>query len=373
MANQDSSSEKTEDPTPKKLRDSREQGQVAQSKELTMLSGLAVVMFLLIYNIKNLYDNLNEFIALICLQVTHANLSLVVIGNALFESGSIIIKIIALPIILGVTVSFIINSLQINGIIFIKNGIKLDFNRLNIVSNAKNIYSLKNLIKFARQVIEIIIMGIVATFIIKNNLPQLVNIYYYHLPKIILFLGVLSLKIFVFLISVHFIFTILDFILEKKHLFKQLKMTPSEVKNEMKNTEGHPEIKQERRARHREILEDDYSDTISNSTFLLANPTHIAIVVVYRPQKTKLPVILLKADGERAQEFFKLARKFKVPIFQDKWLARKLYEIAEIGKYVPTSLIAPVANLIGKNLALMPTLSKELHEMASQKVKNIEI
>ena len=83
---------------------------------------------------------------------------------------------------------------------------------------------------------------------------------------------------------------------------------------------------------HREILEDDsVSETVSSSTLVLANPTHIAIVILYQPKKWKLPIVVVKAKDYNAQKVFGFAKKFEVPIIRDIWLARSLYKLLKLG------------------------------------------
>lgn len=355
------SGEKTEQPTSKKIRDAREKGQVAQSKELTGLVSMIVLVSALGFSsstnmslIANTWDSIRN-------QILHGNLGFNVLIGELYNVISVSFKIMLFPIVLAAVVSALANVLQLGGIVLSKEAFKFDFNRLNPISTFKNIFSLKNIIKFARQVIELIVMTFVASYIFSNALSDLMEMYYYRLGEITLFLMLIVFKVFVILLSIHLAFAIFDFIMEKRQLHKQLMMTMHEIKEEFKNTEGNPEIKQKQKEMYREMMEEEgFSGALSNTTMVLANPTHLAVLIRYEPQETPVPAIVGKARGEQAHMIFRLARKMGIPVVRDKWLTRKLYNLAEVGSFVPPSTLKDVADVIGRNLHLMPNLVQKL-------------
>lgn len=366
------SSEKNHDPTPKKLQDAREKGQVAQSKELTMLVSLLTLFLVMGFAAKSYLYNINNLMNLVISDINDNNLDYTRNIADLLQMAAIFCKIVLLPVVIASLVSGLANLVQIKGIVFSKEAFKFDLNRLNPVNNAKNIFSLKNLVKFVRQLIETTALAIAAILIIKNNLPAILLLYTLQLKQILAYLGILTFKLIATLLIIHFTFTIIDLIMEQRNLFKQLKMSRSEIEQEMKNTEGNMELKHERKQRHRELLNEGVVDAIMNSSFVLANPTHVAVVIMYRPKRNKLPIVVYKAKGELAHEVFRIARKFKIPIFREKWLARKLFEIADPGKFVPSSLLTHVADIIGKNLSLLPDLAKEFRDaVKAPQVNNI--
>lgn len=352
--------EKTEQPSEKKIKDAKERGQVSQSKELTTLVGIITLIICMLFSYKSdlLLLSGNAFSSFY--YIRHYNIDYSTLINCVENDASTGLKVFVLPIIIAASVSCLVNIAQLKGLVLSKEAFKFNWDKLNLVSNAKSVFSLKNLIKFTKQCIEMTVMTIIAFFIFKSSIHDLVKIFNLTLSDIMLFILFLLGKIFVVLFIVHFLFSVLDFILEKRHLTKELMMTKHEQKEELKNTDGNPEIKAKQREMFREILEDDAFGMMPNSSIVLANPTHIAIVLIYNPEKWKLPVIVAKASGEKALHIFNMAKKLNIPIVRDKWLARQLFEIGEISKYVPESLLKYVADIIGKNLHLMPYLAKQL-------------
>lgn len=366
-----SSSQKTEQPTEKKLKDARNDGQVAQTKDLNFFVALITIIGLIIINkqyfVSILENNYIENISFISLN----RLSIMEIISVAFSDIVHVVKFIILIICVAALCSFLMNLIQIGGLIVSKKAFNFDFNKLNPVSNAKQIFSLKNLIKFFKNIFEIIVMLICGIIIIKNSINSFILLNRFSFSSIIGFITFTFLKVFFTLLFVYLIFAIFDYLMERRALRKQLMMTKDEVFREYKETNGDPQIKHRRKELHQEIVEEDgIFDTIKQSSLILANPSHIAIVILYSPKKWKLPIILAKAKNNHAQMIFRIAERLNIPIFRDKWLARRLYELSKVGEYVPSSLIADVADLIGKNLSKLPQVFKELQEIKTVKENN---
>ncbi|MFN8770723.1 MAG: flagellar biosynthesis protein FlhB [Neisseriaceae bacterium] len=356
---EESGGEKTEQPTPKKLRDAREKGQVAQSKEMTSLSSAIILIAGIVMFSSHLFKGFFDSYA-VGLSLINTNIGFSKIIGVAFEVLKSTMGFALVLIIIASFVSLLVNLIQIRGIVLNKEFLKFDMNRLNPVTNFKNIYGLKNFLKFIRIIFEATIITITLIVIIKGELSNMLKLYQYTISNILLYIVLLLAKILgaVFIIMV--VFAIIDYILEARNLNKQLMMSLSEIKQEYKNTEGDPEVKQRRKELHRELLEDDVESGVANSTMVLANPTHLAIVLIYHPQQFKLPIVIIKAKGEQAQKIFGYARKHNVLIFRDVWLTRQLYALAEVGKFIPQSLFAHVADAIGKNLHVLPKLAQEI-------------
>ena len=176
------------------------------------------------------------------------------------------------------------------------------------------------------------------------------------------------LDVVMVLLALFFLFGVVDLVLEKKSVMDQLMMTIDEVKREYKESEGDQEVKHQRKELHREMMEEEPNHG-ANSSFVVANPTHIAIVVTYKPLKWKIPIVLAKEKGEKAQEVFNYAKKRNIPIFRDVWLARQLYDIAKPKEFVPRTLLLAIAELVSKNIDLLPQIALDLIE-AQKPVEN---
>jgi flagellar biosynthesis protein FlhB len=357
----DQSGQKTEQPTRKKILDSRKEGQVAVSKELTLAFVAIIVMALIFFMKVKILSLCNSTFEYALERIISSDLVTYKIISIYYYALEQIFIIIFL--IITATIVFIIAfvSFQMGGIVLVtKRFMKFDINNMNPVNNAKNIFSMKNFVKFIKNVLHILIQAGVAYWVVKTHYSDGTNVIYYDLPNIIhwmlLFFGHLLLLIFLSGI----IFGILDLLWEKRTLNKKLMMSLEEIKKEYKETEGNPEIKGHRRQLHREILEGGDEGFASNATMVLANPTHYAIVIMYKPKQYLQPIILYKAKNYKAQLIFQKARKYDIPIIHDKWLARSLYDLTEPGDTVPKSLNTAFMDMIKSNIDQFPTLVEDM-------------
>jgi len=362
MAEQ-SSQEKTELPTRKRYEDARKKGQVAQSKELTMFFSLICILayFLFFFNtlygnFLEIYDNIFHTITFFSFAHSRENeLSLATIVGSAMGVLRLAVLVILIPTLIAAFVSAAMNVAQLGGFALATEVFELDIKKFNPVTNAKNIFSMKNLIKFGKDMLQLTLMFYISYYIVSNDIQDLIKSAYYDVFTIAFVFFKVIAEVVIALMIIYIIFSIADFFIQKKQLEKQLMMTKEELKNEFKETEGNPETKGRRREMHRELLEEDaMSSSIRQSSLVITNPTHIAIVILYNPKKVKLPAVVLKVRGKTAPLVTKLAKKFNIPIVRDVWLARRLYDYAEVGKYIPSSLILPVADIIGKNAHLIP-------------------
>lgn len=365
--------EKTEQPTQKRLEDARQKGQVAQSKDLTMFSSFITIMCYFSINFHGILNDIFRVYNLTFSEISNKNainLSFSAPKELVFNVMIVGYKIFVIPIILAAIVSAFVCVSQLGGFAILKESLKIDIERLNPAANAKNIFSMKNFKKLVKDIFEIIVMAVVAYLISVNDLRDLINSTYYGFGGISLLFAKIIVKTVFSLLMVYLVFAIIDFINQKRDHIKQLMMSMEDIKNEMKNTEGDPHIKGRRRELHREIIEEDsIANTVKNATLILTNPTHIAIVIYFDTEKVKLPVVLIKAKGSMAAFIRRTAAKHEIPMIRDVWLARKLYALAVIGKYVPSTLIGPVADVIGKNMHLIqPRLTRAAQDKLVSKI-----
>lgn len=354
----ESSSEKTEQPTPKKLKDSRKQGQVAQSKDIT---ALFAIVTLLGYFVATWRSGAQLFTHNYALATTLPKyLSFYQVMNIAHKMERASFYYVFSPIILASIVSSLVNIIQLKGIVLNEEAMGFDFDKLNPVTNFQQIFSRKSFLTFLKQCVEIVVMTVVAYIPIKYALPDMLKAVDYSLAVNIWLYMKLIIKLFTMLLFCYLIFGVLDFWLEYTNLIKELMMTKDEIKKEQRDTDGKPEIKQRQGELRQEMMEEGMSDSLSKASFVLANPTHIAIVVLYSPNSGQLPFILLKVKGYQAQAVFRVAKKINLPIIRDKWLAREIFTYNDAAAPIIPRLLAPLANLIGRNLNLLPNVEAAL-------------
>ncbi|MFN7095084.1 MAG: EscU/YscU/HrcU family type III secretion system export apparatus switch protein, partial [Burkholderiales bacterium] len=338
---------------------------VGQSRDITMFSAiLTFVAYFALYK-DNIAVKLINIYDLIFNEIKLRRFKLVYMGETIFEVLKHSFEIFLIPVAVAAIVSLMVNFAQIGGLRF-KSEQFINLGSLNPISNFKQLFSLHNLIKFFKNILAVTLISVLSYLIIKRSVASLFWSVTYTLLQMIWLCLILLAQIVAATLAVYLIFAAVDLWMEKRRLFNQLKMTKDEVKREFKDTEGNPEVKGRRRELHQEILEGEgLENTIRDSSLILANPTHIAIVILFSPKKWPLPIVLIKARNYHAQLIFEIARRNKVPILRNKWLAREMYVYAEIGKYVPRRFIASVADVIKNNLHLLPKIASDLKTAAT--------
>ncbi len=355
---QDSTQEKTEQPTHKRLEDARKEGQIVKSKELTSFFSLISIFTYFLFTYKYILGDFFELYDVIFSKIREnytASANIAKLSSILKVMAVAGFKIIIIPVIIASTLTGFIAMVQAGGIIFTPKALQIKFDKFNIVTNAKNIFSMQTLKKFVKDMFQLAIMTFVAYIMVKRSIADILNASYYNLRILSLVFFKLIAEIFIYLLVIYLIFAIIDYILERMSFMKKMMMSLEEIKKELKDTELSPMVKQRQRDFHWELMEEESMNfTIKNSTMVITNPTHIAIVLLYDPEKIKLPAVMIKATDKSAEIVRKLAKKHNILMVRDVWLARQLYHLAEVKKYVPSSLIAPIADIIGKYLHLLP-------------------
>ena len=334
------SGEKTEEPSQKKLRDAREKGQVAKSKDVaSTFTMLGVVVIL--WTLGDWY--MKSFVEIFLLPsyfYSHPFMEafktvLFALLHKMLLMLSPLVAIAALGAILGNVFQF--------GFLIAFESIKPDIKKINPVQGAKKIFSIKNLVEFIKSIIKVLFVSFVVYSIIKNHLNDLVNMPWCGSSCILPVAGALLKKLILYTLIAFIIISLFDFIFEKKQFTKEQRMTKSEVQREQKELDGNPEIKGRRRELHQELINSE--DNVKKSNVIIKNPTHIAVGLYYDSEETPLPVITSLGKRSQAQMILKIAESYNIPVMENVPLAQALYKQTEVGSFIPNDLIGPVAEV----------------------------
>ncbi|UYM15219.1 type III secretion system export apparatus subunit SctU [Endozoicomonas euniceicola] len=333
------SAEKTEQPTPKKLRDAREKGQVAKSKEVSGTFGFLLVIATLWFMSDDYINTIQEMVILpsTVYNETFEEAFKIVTMGILTKSIELLIPLVGVTLL-----GAIIGNVMQFGFLLAGESIKPDIKKISPIGGFKKIFAMKNLMEFFKSVIKIIFLSIVVYYVIKGSLGDMVNMPYCGSSCILPITGILLKKLLLYAIAAFIVIAVLDFMFEKQQFTKQNKMSKDEVKREHKESEGSPEIKGKRKEIHQEILNE--AENTKKSDVVIKNPTHLAIGLHYSQDKTPLPVVTVKGRGGRARFIIKIAEKEGIPILENVPLAHALFD-TDIASYIPSELIEPVAEV----------------------------
>jgi type III secretion protein U len=336
-------SEKTELPTPQKIRKAREDGQVAHSKDLTQT---VLVVALFGYTLASADTLVREFGEMILLPAGVLGMDFEQAVNAvatqLLRRGvEMLAPFLGIVIGLGLLVEF-----AQTGMLISFKALKPSGKKLNVAANVKNMFSAKNLFEFLKSNLKIALLSAVVWVELRSALPALMTLPQGGLTAVGVATAIL-LKSMILTVSLGYVvISIADFLWQRHQYIRQLKMTKEEVKQEYKEAEGDPHIKHKRRELHQELLEHGETEKVKRASAVVTNPTHLAVAIVYEKDVTPLPVVVAKGEGAHAHRIASVAREHGIPVLQNIPLARALMATAALDEYIPSDLIEPVAQVL---------------------------
>lgn len=343
--------EKTEPATDKKLKDAREEGKVAKSKELTASFDLIILFLVLkifisyvggnLLNIfKYAYSGIPEFI-----EINQANLTTIAVSSYLFN---IILKwiLIVLPFfVFGVAITLLISIFQVGWKISSKP-MQPKLDKFNPINGFKRIFSKDSVFELFKSILKISVISLIAYNSVKNNRNDLFLLYDIPLNQAVALIGNIIINTGLKISLVYLIVGIADFAYQKHKFNEDMKMTKQEVKDEYKNSEGDPQIKGKQKQRMREASQRRMMQDVPKADVVITNPTHLAVALKYDADVSQAPVVLAKGEDYLAQKIKEVAKENNIAIVENKPLARMLFSNVDIGAEIPPELYQSVAEIL---------------------------
>ena len=340
----ESSGEKTEMPTPKKLRDAREKGQVCTSKDIVSTAILIVLFAVLAWMGGALMDDMEELLRFIGGRVADNTMDSVRQSSAM--AIMVILKHTLIFVLVAAVIGIVGNVAQI-GFLFTFEPIIPKLEKLSPVEGAKKIFSKKNLFEFLKNLVKVLFLGYLLYKIIWASIPELLTMCYGTIDDIFPCLKLMLKRLAIYTAFGYVVIAVVDRIFQGRNFMKDMMMTKDEVKREYKEMEGSAEIKQAQRQFRDEILNGpEPAQAAKNSNVVVTNPTHLAVGIRYNIEEAPLPRICALGAGKTAQIIRETALAEGIPIMEDRALARALYAKGKIDDFIPDSLIEPVAEVL---------------------------
>lgn len=343
--------EKTEPATAKKLKDARDEGQVAKSKELNSAIDLIALFLVLKMFISFIGENLISVFPVIYNKMPDiVNDSIG--GMSIFSATTVInnvmlviLKTLAPVFIIGVMCCILINIFQVGWKVTTKP-MQPKMSKINPMSGFKRIFSKDSLFELVKSIAKIGLIMYVAYTSIKDHQNELFLLYDIPLMQVIILIGSIVIDAGLKISLVYLVVGLADW-LYQKHKFKEdMKMTKQEVKDEYKNTEGNPEIKGRQRSKMREVSQRRMMQNLPTADVVITNPTHLSVAIKYDADRNSAPLVIAKGEDYLAMKIREIARENHIEIVENKPLARMLYANVDVGAEVPPELYQAVAEVL---------------------------
>ena len=250
------------------------------------------------------------------------------------------------PIFLAALVAgLLVNYLQV-GFLFTTEPLIPQFNRLNPVEGFKKIVSKRALFELVKSLLKISLVGGVAYLFVRSNLERLLLTLYQNTNGVWDTIRSLTLSLSMRIAVVFLVLSVLDYIYQLYEHNQNLKMSKQELKEEHKQMEGDPQIKARLREQQRKLAMHRMMEDVPKATVVITNPTHLAVALRYQDGQDEAPVLVAKGAALMAQRIRETAELHKIPLVENKPVARMLFDQVEIGQEIPVDLYQAVAEIL---------------------------
>lgn len=337
--------DKTEAPTPHKLDKAREEGQIPRSKELTSLLSLLVGVSVIWLGGASLA---NRLAALLSggLRFDHSivNDPKVILGQIILLIKEALLAL--LPLITGVMIVALVAPVMLGGLVFSTKSLALKLDKLNPLPGIKRMFSAQTAAELLKAILKTVLLGSVAGFYLWHHWPDMMRLIsespltamgnaldIVGLCALLVTLGIIPMVGFDVFWQIH------------SHI-KKLRMSRQDIRDEYKNNEGDPHVKQRIRQMQRAAARRRMMADVPTADVIVTNPTHYSVALKYDENKMSAPRVVAKGAGLIALRIREVGTENRVPILEAPPLARALYRHAEIGQQIPGQLYAAVAEVL---------------------------
>lgn len=342
---QDDSQDKTEEPTAKRLSKAREEGQIARSTEITIAASVisvAIYIYLfgnaLLGNVANIFA---QGLVFDSMAVLEPQVALGRLGDAAVEA-----LLSITPILILTAVVVLACSGLIGGYNFSWKSLQPKASKFNPIAGFKRMFGLQALVNLAKSIAKFFLVGGVTYFLIDASITEFAEISLMALEPGLTASAAILTTAFLVASSTLIIIALIDAPYQLYQHNEKMKMSLKEVKDERKDTEGSPEVKQRIRQKQREISAARMLEAVAEADVVITNPEHFAVALAYDPSSDDPPKVVAKGTDYIAERIRERAGEEGVPLFQSPILARALFFTTELDAFIPEPLFEAVAQVI---------------------------
>lgn len=345
MAEQDNDA-KTEKPTPKRLEQAREKGQVASSQDVKSWGMLAGALLCLAGLLPGAAARLAATGRGFLDQADALSLDAANMQPAL--AALITDVVLAISPILGVLLAAaIVANVGQTGLIWAPERIAPQLSRISLSSGAKRLFSMRAMIEFAKGLLKLAAVGTICVFLGRSLLQDMALLPSVPTAGLLGRAGDVAVWLVAGTLAVLTLIAALDFAFQRLSLMKQLRMTKQEVRDEIKQSEGDPHVKAKIRRLRNERARTRMMAEVPKAAVVITNPTHFAVALAYDMAAMAAPKVVAKGVDTMARRIREVAEENEVPIVENPPLARALYAAVDLDEEIPVEHYQAVAQVIG--------------------------
>ncbi len=344
MSEEQDDAQKTEDPTAKKLQESRKKGQVALSREVNNWVMLFTATIVIAAMSPYVFSGLNE---IMIAYLERASAYPTMPGGLKAVGGGVkqVLLVMALPLAFLMLAAFLGPFLQV-GPLFAPESIKPDIGKISPVKGFKRLFSMRSLMEFAKGILKIGIISVVGVIILYPYFDKFEHLIGMPMALLLLEMKILTVRLMIGVLVTLMIVAVVDLMYQRYEHAKKMRMTKQEVKDEYKQTEGDPHVKAKLRQLRVERARQRMMQAVPSADVVITNPTHYSIALKYDPETMEAPLCVAKGIDEVALRIREVAKENNIILYENKPLARTLYATIDIEETIPAEQYQAVAEVI---------------------------
>lgn len=339
-----SSQEKTEQPSEQKLKKSRNDGQVARSRDLSTTISLLATLIVLKFSFGLFYEGLQNLFRLSYVNFHQSEITPEDVTLVLGHNLVIFIKLM-LPLLIT-TLLVVILSLVPGGWVFSPKNFAPKLSKLNPITGIGRIFSMQNLSELLKSILKVVVLISTAVILLLSTAPKFMALQRADVYTAISGAMTLAFYVAIMLILVFVLFSIIDIPLQRFFFLKKLRMTKQEMKEEHKNQEGRPEIKARIKQLQRQFSQGQIAKVMKDADVVIVNPQHYAVALRYDLKKAEAPYVIAKGVDETAQYIRKMANAYELEVIEVPPLTRAVYYSTQVNQQIPMALYTAVAHVL---------------------------
>lgn len=336
---------KTEQPTEKRLKKAREEGNFPKAEEIQVVFALAASFIAILFYAGNMGESLYQFMRGMFANLSEYEVTAITVAESAKSGGTNFLFLLMPLLAIVMLASILAGGLQ-SGFRLAPKAVKLNGKKLNPIKNAQQKFGKQAYVKFGVDLLKLLSVAGVIAFAIRRLTVHPI----FHTPidafQVLAFIQESTLYILSLLIVGVGLVALINYLYQRNKVMGDLRMTKQEVKDEHKQAEGDQHIKSARRKLAHKLMERQSFKAIPEADVVVTNPTHYAVALRYDRNKDASPLILAKGKNLVAQKIKGIARENGVPMVENRPAAQALYKIGEPGQQIPPQLFQVVAEIL---------------------------
>jgi len=348
MSDDQDKSQQTEEASDKRLDDSRKKGQVPSSKEPSTAIAFMVLSMLGITGIAALIgDSMMQMLRFYLSGKAQIEITPNGMQNLLVDTGADMAMQI-LPIAVPITLLGIMATFMVSGPVFTFETLQPKLEKISPLKGLKRLFSTKSLAEFVKSILKLVVLSLVCSSVVSGLFPEILRAAFLDPAAISALMQKGGLKIVTLATVIFSVIAMTDVLYQRWEYMKSMRMSKKEQRDEHKESEGDPHLKAKIRQIQMQQAQNRMMADVPKADVIITNPTHISIALAYKPGSPGAPKVLAKGKGHIAAKIRELAKENRIPMRENKPLARSLFKQVRIGDEIPEELFEAIAIILAE-------------------------